>query len=104
MKKLLVAVTLLLAAIVTVGALGAPDASTPATPRPATVSAGPASQATLQQDAFMTQQMSVAGADGPMQDYAMADSQLRHSQNPAFVRQLEQYRAQIDRMLARPTP
>jgi hypothetical protein len=34
----------------------------------------------------------------------MTDPQLRHSSNPAFVRELEQHQADIDRMLARSTP
>jgi len=34
--------------------------------------------------------------------YQTVEDQLRHSQNSAFVHQLEQYQSQIDRMLARP--
>jgi hypothetical protein len=103
MKALLVVAGALLVALLAVGALTAPDAATPG--RSGTTSAvGPMDQATLQQDAWMTQQMSMVGANGPMQTYSVSDPQLVHSQNPAFVRQLEQYQAEIDRMLARPRP
>lgn len=103
MKKLLVIATLFLATVIVLGETTKPDSPSRSTARPAS-SAGPADQATLQQDANMTQQMSVGGANGPMQRYGTPDPQLTHSQNPAFVRQLEQYQAQIDQMLARPTP
>lgn len=101
MKKFLVPVTLLFAFIIAVGVLAQPRSDPSGASRPAS-SAGPADQATIQQDAAMTQRMSVPTASGPMETYQTVDDQLRHSQTPAFVHQLEQYQSQIDRMLARP--
>jgi len=100
MRKFIAITTVLLASVIAYGAVTAPDDGAPRRPGP-TAPVGPADQATLQQDANMTQQMSSAGAGGPMQDYGVTDPQLQHSQNPAFVRQLEQFQGQIDRMLAR---
>ena len=57
----------------------------------------------LQRDAEMTQRMSAPNASGPMFSGQIRDPQLAHSQNPAFVRALEEHQADIDRMLARPT-
>ena len=57
----------------------------------------------LQRDAEMTQRMSAPNASGPMFSGQIRDPQLAHSQNPAFVRALEDHQADIDRMLARPT-
>lgn len=102
MRKLLVAITLFFAAITVAAALSAPD-SPSSTPRPA-ATAGPVDEATLHGDAAMTQQMSVVGANGPMQRYGTPDAQLTHSQSPAFVGQLERHQADVDRMLARQTP
>lgn len=56
---------------------------------------------TLQQDALMTQRMSAPNAAGPMFTSQVQDDQLTHSQNPGFVRALEDHQADIDRMLAR---
>lgn len=103
MKKLLFASVLFFAALSGVAALTSPEAPTSSTPPSPAAAAGPVDGATLQQDANMTQQMAAAGANGPMQSYGAADPQLSHSQDPAFVLRLEQYQAQIDRMLARPT-
>lgn len=100
MKKLVIAATLLLVAAIGLAVLVAP-----ASPEGGTFGStlsGPVDQVTLQQDAAMTQAMSVPKASGPMQSYAIVDPQLRHSSNPAFLRQLEQYQGDIDRMLARP--
>jgi hypothetical protein len=57
---------------------------------------------TLQQDALMTQRMAAPNAAGPMFSGQVQDDQLLHSQNPGFVRALEEHQADIDRMLARP--
>lgn len=81
---------------------------TAAPPKPATTaSAGQQSSSvddhdTLQQDALMTQRMAAPNAAGPMFTGQVQDDQLLHSQNPGFVRALEEHQADIDRMLARP--
>jgi hypothetical protein len=50
----------------------------------------------------MTQQMSVLGPPSGHEYHAHAgDNQLRLSSNSEFVRQIEAYQNQIDRMLAR---
>lgn len=101
MKKLLVLAVLLLGSLIALGTLAAPGTTNR---RPPASSVGPADQATLQQDAAMTQGMSAPNAGGPMQTYGTVDAQLQHSQDPAFVRQLEQYQSDVDRMLGRLTP
>ena len=81
---------------------------TAAPPKPATTaSAGQQSSSvddhdTLEQDALMTQRMAAPNAAGPMFTGQVQDDQLVHSQNPGFVRALEEHQADIDRMLARP--
>lgn len=57
----------------------------------------------LQRDAEMTQRMSAPDASGPMFTGQIRDPQLDHSQNPAFIKALEEHQADIDQMLARPT-
>ncbi|MGQ0431160.1 MAG: hypothetical protein ACT452_01985 [Microthrixaceae bacterium] len=57
----------------------------------------------LQRDAEMTQRMSAPNASGPMFTGQIRDPQLDHSQNPAFIKALEEHQADIDQMLARPT-
>jgi len=57
---------------------------------------------TLERDALMTQRMSAPNAAGPMFTGQVQDDQLAHSQNPGFIRALEEHQADIDRMLARP--
>lgn len=57
---------------------------------------------TLQRDALMTQRMAAPNAAGPMFTGQVQDDQLTHSQNPGFIRALEEHQAEIDRMLARP--
>ena len=100
MRKLLIVATLFFALVIGVGLAAQPDES----PARATSTSGAStySHDQLQRDAQMTQQMSASNADGPMQRGDVRDSQLDHSQNPAFVRALEQHQADIDRMLARP--
>lgn len=58
----------------------------------------------LQRDAEMTQRMSAPNAAGPMFSGQIRDAQLDHSQEPAFVKDLEEHQADIDQMLARPSP
>ncbi len=55
-------------------------------------------------DFNMTQYMSSPGAAGPMFTGATVDPQLRHSQDPAFVRELEEHQQDMDRMLGRGQP
>lgn len=98
MRKMFILALLLLSALVVIGTLSAPGST--GGPQ-ITSSVRPADQATLQQDAAMTQVMSVPTASGPMQTYGTFDAQLGRSQSPAFVRQLERYQAEIDRMLGR---
>ncbi len=57
----------------------------------------------LQFDATMTQQMSNANAATDSQSHRR-DAQLVRSQDPNYVRALEQHQADIDRMLARQNP
>jgi len=60
--------------------------------------------AQLQADLQMTQQISAPGASGPMSNGAVADDQLRRSQDPAYVAALEAHQRQTDRMLGRAAP
>lgn len=99
MRKLFILALLFFSALVVIGTLSAPGSTGG---RQITSSVGPADQATLQQDAAMTQVMSAPTVSGPMQAYGTVDPQLGRSQNPAFVRQLERYQNEIDRMLGRP--
>lgn len=56
----------------------------------------------LQRDAEMTQQMSVSGVPGAMeQGRTQHDDQLVHSSQSGFSSDLESHQADIDRMLAR---
>lgn len=114
-----------IAAVLAVTGTGDSDATRPApsvAPAPITTTVGPAdlpvtvpttervvrtpasSEDQLHQDYNMTQYMSDPNASGPMFTGPMTDPQLQHSSNPAFVRELEQHQADIDRMLARGTP
>jgi hypothetical protein len=49
----------------------------------------------------MTQAMSTPNASGPMQNGLVPNGMLHRSQDPAYLRALEQHQADIDRMLAR---
>lgn len=63
---------------------------------------GQTDHSVLQRDVEMTQQMSVSGAPGVMeQGRTRHDDQLVHSSNPGFTDDLESHQADIDRMLAR---
>lgn len=115
-----------IAAVLAVTGTGGPDATNP----PASVPAGATATTTvgradvavtvpttdravraptsredqLHQDYNMTQYMSGPTASGPMFTGQITDPQLEHSSDPAFVRELEQHQADMDRMLARGTP
>jgi hypothetical protein len=52
----------------------------------------------------MTQQMSAPNATGPMHRDDQDGQMLERSQNPAYLRALEQHQRGLDQMLARPTP
>jgi len=99
MKKLLIVSVLFFGSVIAIGVASEPDA----TPTPAPSSSAGYSHELLQRDADMTQRMSSPMADGPMQRGQVRDQQLDHSQDPAFVRALEDHQADIDRMLARPS-
>ena len=65
-------------------------------------SGGPYPDEVLSRASQMTQEMSVPGALSGHEYHAHAgDEQLRLSSNPEFVREIEDYQTQIDRMLAR---
>ena len=88
------AFALLIAVVLLVGPQGEPARSV----RPV----GQTDHSVLQRDAEMTQQMSVEGAPGVMeQGRTRHDDQLVHSSNPGFTGDLESHQAEIDRMLAR---
>jgi hypothetical protein len=103
-KRLIIVAIVFFALVVTLAALTAPD--NPGS----TQSTGGSPVATgyshddLQADAAMTQQMSAPDATGPMHRDNHTNSQLQRSQNPAFLRALEQHQQGLDQMLARPTP
>ena len=103
----------LVAVLVTLAALSRPSdgvpapavPSVPAASRPVSAPraamAGLSDRAQLQRDADMTQQMSTPKANGAMQTGQTPEPMLQRSQDPGYVRALEQYQADIDRMLAR---
>jgi hypothetical protein len=112
LKRLLVGLVLWSALVVGISVStsnGAPPApASPAavtsTPTTGTVASSPADDHDgLQRDAEMTQRMSAPNASGPMFTGQIRDPQLDHSQNPAFIKALEEHQADIDQMLARPT-
>ena len=100
MKKVLVVSVLFVGLVIAIGVASEPDAR----PTPAPASSASYSRELLERDSNMTQRMSSPTADGPMQRGQVRDQQLDHSKDPAFVRALEDYQGDIDRMLARPTP
>ncbi len=97
-RRLIVAGALFFGGVFTLAAATEPDSS-PTQDRPAYSSAYDHAQ--LQRDAEMTQTMSAPGANTGAQKHR-GDDQLRHSSDPAFLRDLEAHQADIDRMLARP--
>ena len=98
MKLLVALMGLALAAVLTAAAVSGPSGT--AGPRPPAAASTYPSQ-TLAGASAMTGQMSAPG--NAAHDYHLhaGDEQLRLSSDPAFVRQLEAYQADIDRMLAR---
>jgi hypothetical protein len=100
MRKLLITTVVFVGTVIGVGLASEPTEN-PGTRSSSSGGSG-YSHELLQQDAEMTQRMSTPAADGPMQSGGVRDTQLDHSQDPAFVRALEQHQADIDRMLARP--
>lgn len=101
MKKVLVVVALFFGSVIALAVATEPDAR----PAPASsTTVGGYSHELLQRDADMTQRMSLPTADGAMQRGQVPDAQLDHSRSASFVRALEQHQADIDRMLARPSP
>jgi hypothetical protein len=72
-----------------------PDQPAPAPP-------GAYSHDELQGDAEMTERMSIPSASTGQNH--LRDPQLQRSQDAAYLRQLEQHQADVDRMLARPNP
>ena len=98
-------------------ALGAREGSEPTPPPPSLAEAVPpatsttpgpsgalASDPDLHADSNMTRYMSSPGASGPMFTGQVIDPQFRHSQDPAFVRELERHQQEMDRMLGRGQP
>lgn len=92
----------LLLFVATVSALSPPSTTTPGAGPAAPIAATASyNHAQLQTDAAMTQGMSTPNASGPMQSGKIQEPMLQRSQNPAYVKALEQHQAEIDRMLAR---
>ena len=102
MRRIVIAAVGLIAIIVLVGALSSPSPSSP-TPASAGATASVYSDDVLSRASAMTQQMSVNGPVSGHEYHPHAtDEQLQLSQtDPEFVRELEAYQYQIDRMLAR---
>ena len=101
MRKLLITATLFFTSLVALGVATQPDAG-PATEPSSAGGRSDVPHEQLQQDAEMTQRMSTPNANGPMQRGQVRDDQLVRSQDPGYVRALEQHQAGVDRMLARP--
>jgi hypothetical protein len=99
--KLVVAPALTLGAIVGLASLTTPDDPAGATSPPSVTATY--SHEVLQRDADMTQQMSAPSANTSAQLHR-DDEQLVRSQDPAYLRGLEQHQAGLDQMLATPTP
>lgn len=101
MKILIGIAALIFAAMIVVGITSEGSTAPTAPTAPATV--GVYDAATVARAGAMTQQM---GGDQPLSGHEYhnhaGDEQLRLSANPQFVREVEAYQAQINRMLARP--
>ncbi len=91
------------AAVTSTPTTGTRSTSVTSVPTAAVASSPVADHDNLQRDAEMTQRMSAPDASGPMFTGQIRDPQLDHSQNPAFIKALEEHQADIDQMLARPT-
>ena len=101
-RKWLIVATLFFGSVVAAGLLSEPNdrpaGSTGGSPAPSGYS-----HEDLQSDLNMTQQMSTPNANTDSQ-YHTNDAQLERSQDPGYVRALEQHQADIDRMLGRGSP
>jgi hypothetical protein len=98
LRRLTITAVLFFGGVLTLAAVSEPDGGA-RTPSPPAYS-GTYDHDQLQRDAQMTQNMSTPNANTDSQ-YHRDDVQLSHSSDPAFVRELEQHQADIDRMLAR---
>ena len=94
MKALAAAGGLFLAGVITVGALGSSEPSPSGGP-------GPYPRDVVARASVMTEQMSGPTDAAHAYHLHAGDEQLRLSADPAFVRQVESYRDDLDRMLAR---
>lgn len=107
-RKVLVAATALGFAFAgaVVAGVSSNDTDRPATPTftPTGSSGGSYSESQLHQDYNMTRYMGNPDAAGPMFSGQLVDPQLQHSQSPAFVRELEEHQADMDRMLGKGQP
>lgn len=102
MRRIVIAVFGLVAIIVLASALSSPTSGS-STPTRARATASVYSDAVLSRASAMTQQMSVNGPVSGHEYHPHAnDEQVQLSQaDPEFVREVEAYQYQIDRMLAR---
>lgn len=80
---------------------GAPDRSRQ--PDPPAVQPALGRHQVLQVDAIMTEQMALPNADTARQNH-LDDPQLARSQDPNYVRLLEQHQTDVDQMLAADNP
>lgn len=100
MKILIGFAAVLVAVIISAGITSEDPTARPV--RPVTFVAGHYDADTVARAGVMTQQM---GGDGPPSGHEYhkhaADEQLQLSSDPQFVREVEGYQAQVDRMLAR---
>lgn len=92
-KRLAIFAVLFFAGIIALGLATEPQGTSGVPSRPAPGASY--SHEVLQQDALMTQQMSTP--DAPVH---RNDAQLQRSQDPGYVRALEEHQEDIDRMLA----
>ena len=101
MRRIVIGLIGLVAVIALVGATSDSSGTVPAN-APAGATARAYSDEVLSRASAMTQQMSTPTPSTGHEYHAHAgDEQLRLSSNAGFVRELEQYQADIDRMLAR---
>lgn len=99
--KILIGLAVVLVAV-TIGASITSGTSTARPSRPVAPAAGHYDAGAVARAGAMTQQMS---GDRPMSGHEFhnhaGDEQLKLSSDPQFVREVEGYQAQVDRMLAR---
>jgi hypothetical protein len=110
LKILIIGIIAVLAVMMLTSALNRPtdsnSGSTVSTSAIPTAAVGHAySQQLLQEAAAMTQGMGTPNASGPMFTAQLRDEQLRLAlQDPEFVRELNQYEQNQNRMLGKSTP